>query len=121
VEIAQAASPTEYLGVPLLRRTDPNRCPGCGERVTAFAAGCAICGADLDAWRHRRQGPTAFGRLDSAFAAFRMGPRAWRPSPGWRSRPLQLAAVVLMFIVPSCVVVGAMAGAITWGISALIP
>jgi hypothetical protein len=27
---------------------DPGRCPGCGERVTPYAAGCAFCGADLD-------------------------------------------------------------------------
>jgi DNA-directed RNA polymerase subunit RPC12/RpoP len=27
---------------------DPNRCPRCGERVTPYAAGCAICGAELD-------------------------------------------------------------------------
>ena len=29
------------------------RCPECGEPVSAFAAGCAICGADLE--RHRRE------------------------------------------------------------------
>jgi hypothetical protein len=28
-----------------------NRCPRCGETVTPFAAGCAICGADLEAAR----------------------------------------------------------------------
>jgi hypothetical protein len=27
------------------------RCPQCGEPVTPFAAGCAICGADLEAHR----------------------------------------------------------------------
>ena len=26
----------------------PHICPGCGERVSAFAAGCALCGAQLD-------------------------------------------------------------------------
>jgi hypothetical protein len=26
----------------------PGYCPDCGERVTPFAAGCALCGADLD-------------------------------------------------------------------------
>lgn len=31
-----------------------NRCPSCGERVTPFAAGCALCGADLDPHRHTR-------------------------------------------------------------------
>jgi hypothetical protein len=29
------------------------RCPGCGEPVSVFAAGCAICGADLE--QHRRE------------------------------------------------------------------
>jgi hypothetical protein len=27
---------------------DPTKCPSCGERVTPYAAGCALCGADLD-------------------------------------------------------------------------
>ena len=30
---------------------DRSRCPRCGERVSPFAAGCAICGADLDTKR----------------------------------------------------------------------
>src|SRR3954466_839696 len=30
------------------------RCPSCGEPVTPFAAGCAICGADLEAHRAQR-------------------------------------------------------------------
>jgi hypothetical protein len=29
------------------------KCPGCGEPVSVFAAGCAICGADLE--RHRQE------------------------------------------------------------------
>ena len=28
-------------------------CPECSGRVTAYAAGCEHCGADLDAWRRR--------------------------------------------------------------------
>jgi predicted amidophosphoribosyltransferase len=32
----------------------PHVCPGCGERVSAFAAGCALCGADLDPRRGQR-------------------------------------------------------------------
>jgi hypothetical protein len=28
-----------------------NKCPECGEPVTPFAAGCAVCGADLEAAR----------------------------------------------------------------------
>jgi hypothetical protein len=31
-----------------------SKCPQCGEPVSAFAAGCAICGADLEAARARR-------------------------------------------------------------------
>jgi hypothetical protein len=27
---------------------DRSRCPNCGERVSPYAAGCAVCGADLD-------------------------------------------------------------------------
>jgi hypothetical protein len=30
-----------------------NRCPECGVAVTQFAAGCAVCGADLE--RYRRE------------------------------------------------------------------
>jgi hypothetical protein len=33
--------------------TQRNRCPDCGRPVSPFAAGCAICGADLDAHRRR--------------------------------------------------------------------
>jgi predicted amidophosphoribosyltransferase len=29
----------------------PGHCPNCGERVSPFAAGCALCGADLDPQR----------------------------------------------------------------------
>jgi hypothetical protein len=32
------------------------RCPGCGEPVSPFAAGCAICGTDLEAARVRHAG-----------------------------------------------------------------
>ena len=36
--------------LPVRRAT---RCPGCGEPVSVFAAGCAICGTDLE--QHRRE------------------------------------------------------------------
>jgi hypothetical protein len=58
----------------MARRLDPTRCPSCGERVTAFAAGCALCGADLDP-RRNRSGPTPMQRVESRFAALRLGPR----------------------------------------------
>jgi predicted amidophosphoribosyltransferase len=41
-----------------LRRPDPSRCHNCGERVTPYAAGCRLCGADLDPVRRQRsRGP----------------------------------------------------------------
>jgi predicted amidophosphoribosyltransferase len=35
----------------------PGFCPQCGERVTPFAAGCALCGADLDPKRWQQPVP----------------------------------------------------------------
>jgi hypothetical protein len=32
----------------------PGFCPQCGERVTPYAAGCALCGADLDPKRWQK-------------------------------------------------------------------
>lgn len=51
----------------------PHICPNCKERVSAFAAGCAICGTQLDPHRadrrasaltrlgRRRKGPASQG------------------------------------------------------------
>jgi predicted amidophosphoribosyltransferase len=41
----------------------PGYCPSCGERVTPFAAGCAICGAELDPARWDNPPATRLGRL----------------------------------------------------------
>jgi predicted amidophosphoribosyltransferase len=38
----------------LVRRDDPARCHGCGQRVTPYAAGCWLCGAALDPARLQR-------------------------------------------------------------------
>src|SRR5258706_5242989 len=51
-----------------------SKCPNCGEPVTPFAAGCAICGTDLEAARAalaRRRAPVE--RVGSRFRAPRMG------------------------------------------------
>jgi predicted amidophosphoribosyltransferase len=47
-----------------MSKRGPHICPQCGERVSAFAAGCAICGAELDPGRanHAGQGPDLRGR-----------------------------------------------------------
>lgn len=54
-----------------------NQCPNCGSTVSQFAAGCAICGADLEVLRRRgrrRRPPTL-----SAPALPRMGSDSLRP------------------------------------------
>jgi predicted amidophosphoribosyltransferase len=53
---------------------DRTRCPNCGERVLPLAAGCAICGADLDTKRFDR-GPSLAQRVGSWFSANSFGPR----------------------------------------------
>lgn len=35
-------------------KNDLTRCPNCGKRVTAYAAGCDECGATLDIARFRK-------------------------------------------------------------------
>ena len=52
---------------------DRSRCPNCGERVQPFAAGCAICGADLDVKRWDT-GPSVFQRAGSWFSSIGFGP-----------------------------------------------
>lgn len=52
---------------------DRSRCPNCGERVQPFAAGCAICGADLDTKRWDT-GPSALQRAGSWFSSIGFGP-----------------------------------------------
>jgi uncharacterized protein (DUF983 family) len=52
---------------------DRSRCPNCGERVQPFAAGCAICGADLDTKRWDT-GPSVLQRVGSWFGSIGFGP-----------------------------------------------
>ena len=47
---------------------DRSRCPNCGERVSPFAAGCAVCGADLDPGRWDK-GPSLGNRIGSTLTA----------------------------------------------------
>jgi predicted amidophosphoribosyltransferase len=49
-------------------RTRPTRCPDCGEHVSPYAAGCAICGAELDPNRTRHVPLSR--RIGSAWDAF---------------------------------------------------
>jgi hypothetical protein len=59
----------------------PGFCPQCGERVTPYAAGCALCGADLDP--HRWQKPPSLGQR----IAGRL-PRGWRIGPTRAKSPV---------------------------------
>jgi hypothetical protein len=70
--------------LPVKRAT---RCPGCGEPVSVFAAGCAICGADLE--RHRRE--LADRRVELPHA-----PRPLRSAPFRFDAHLVLVALVLL-------------------------
>jgi uncharacterized protein (DUF983 family) len=60
-----------------VKNRDRSRCPQCGERVTPFAAGCAICGADLDV-RRWDTGPSLGQRVGSFLRAITSGSRAGR-------------------------------------------
>jgi hypothetical protein len=59
---------------------DRSRCPSCGERVSPYAAGCAICGADLDTKRWDT-GPSRLKQADSWLSSLSFGQR--RNVPGW--------------------------------------
>ena len=52
---------------------DRSRCPKCREPVSPFAAGCAICGTDLDTSRWD-SGPGPLTRLGSWLSALSHGP-----------------------------------------------
>ncbi len=51
---------------------DRSRCPTCGTRVSPWAAGCAVCGADLDPHRWD-SGPSLRTRASSALNAVSFG------------------------------------------------
>ena len=52
---------------------DRSRCPKCREPVSPFAAGCAICGTDLDTNRWDT-GPGTLNRIGSWLSALSFGP-----------------------------------------------
>jgi hypothetical protein len=67
---------------------DRSRCPSCGERVSPYAAGCAICGADLDT-RRWDTGPGRLKRADAWLSAFSIGPQ--------RRLPVWLVLIIVLF------------------------
>ena len=88
------------------RQQDRSRCPGCGERVTPFAAGCAWCGVDLD-FRRWDTGPSAAQRAGSWLRALGSGPSLGRPDRG----PSSLGEYVVSYALLS-VCVSAVAGGV---------
>ena len=77
-------------------------CHNCGEPVSQFAAGCAICGADLREQRTRTStGPTL---------ADRVRPSGWLATERGTTTALLTVLVLLMVVSPLlCLIIGAMA------------
>lgn len=70
---------------------DRSRCPSCGERVSPYAAGCAVCGADLDAKRWDT-GPGVAQQAGSWLGALTRG-----AIPVWAIWLLVIAAVAIAY------------------------
>jgi hypothetical protein len=69
---------------------DRSRCPNCGERVSPYAAGCAICGADLDV-RRWDSGPTRAKQAGSWLSALSHG------DVQRRMHPVVLLTLIVLF------------------------
>ena len=69
---------------------DRSRCPSCGERVSPYAAGCAVCGADLDTARWDK-GPGAGRQMASWLSAMTFG-----GIPAW---VLWLVAAIVLAVI----------------------
>jgi uncharacterized membrane protein len=65
------------------------KCPRCGEPVSQFAAGCAICGADLEAARQERAARGVHVHVPSVSVGRRL-PLDW-----WVVPAIGLVAVIM--------------------------
>jgi positive regulator of sigma E activity len=70
------------------------RCPNCGQPVSQFAAGCAICGEDLVAARRRKQ------ERHRALSPLRLGRLEWLPQVTAGEALFGAALVLIAFFVP---------------------
>lgn len=70
---------------------DRSRCPSCGERVSPYAAGCAVCGADLDTARWDA-GPGAAQRAGSFLSSLTHG-----GIPTWAVWAAVVVAVAVLY------------------------
>jgi uncharacterized protein (DUF983 family) len=68
---------------------DRSRCPNCGERLSPYAAGCAVCGADID-FRRWDSGPGPLARAGAWFSALGHGGEV-------RRVPARLIVFMVMF------------------------
>lgn len=88
-------------------------CPECGTRVSAYAAGCAVCGADLESYARQRRLAAEAGVVEGPG---RRVPRVRLPEVGLSAIDAILLAVTLFFVlfVPVlgilCAVLGGMHG-----------
>ena len=78
---------------------DRSRCPNCKERVSPYAAGCAVCGADLDPSRWDK-GPSLGNRIGSTLTALTY------KGPGEGVRWLVIGFVVVFFGGPILALLG---------------
>ena len=78
---------------------DRSRCPSCGERVSPFAAGCAVCGADLDPSRWD-SGPSLGTRIGSTLSALTFR------DPGGSIRWLLIGFLMVFFGGPMLALLG---------------
>ena len=79
---------------------DRSRCPSCGERVSPYAAGCAVCGADLDPSRWDT-GPGVGNRIGSTLSAL-----TYRGPSGEGTRWLLIGFLLVFFGTPFLAIVG---------------
>jgi hypothetical protein len=71
------------------------KCPQCGANVSPFAAGCAICGADLERARARHAARRRLS-VPSVGARVPSGIRAARPDIDWLH--IAVAYVIAVFV-----------------------
>jgi hypothetical protein len=79
---------------------DRSRCPQCRERVSPYAAGCAVCGADLDP-RRWDTGPSVGQRAGSWLGAL-----SWGGGASDRARWLVMLLIVAFVATPAAALLG---------------
>jgi hypothetical protein len=89
----------------------------CGYRVTPFAAGCALCGYELDPNRHR-SGPGIGRRVSSALAALSTGPRRAPMLPWSPSTPMTYVLLIVTTLF-GLALISMVVGLVLWALGLL--